>query len=70
MVSIAVFCKEKQKMATFDINATVGPIIYGVVDLMPSMLALVVAVVPVVLTLAVVGFILKFWDQIIKMISF
>jgi len=57
-------------MATFDINATVGPIIYGVVDLMPSMLALVVAVVPVVLTLAVVGFILKFWDQIIRMISF
>lgn len=54
----------------FDINATVGPIIDGVVLLMPSFLNLVVAVVPIIITVSVVGFIIKFWDQIVKLMNF
>jgi hypothetical protein len=41
------------QMATFDLNSTLGPIIDGVVNLMPSFLALVVAIVPVIITIAV-----------------
>lgn len=55
---------------TFDLNGTIGPIIDGVVDLMPSFLNLIVAVVPVIITVAVVKFILQFWDSIIKMLNF
>ena len=57
-------------MATFDLNATLGPIIDGVVALMPSFLALILAVVPIVIVMSVVGFIIKFWDQIVKMMQF
>lgn len=66
---IAVFCKDVTKMA-FDLNATIGPIIDGVVLLMPSFLALIIAVVPIIITMSVVGFIIKFWDQIVRMMNF
>lgn len=54
----------------FDLNTTIGPIIDGVVLLMPSFLALIIAVVPIIITMSVVGFIIKFWDQIVKMMNF
>jgi len=57
-------------MADFDLNATIGPIISGVIELMPNFLALIVAVVPIIITMSVVGFIIKFWDQIVKMMNF
>ena len=66
---IAVFCKDVTKMA-FDLNGTIGPIIDGVVALMPSFLNLVVAVVPIIITVSVVGFIIKFWDSITGMLKF
>ena len=57
-------------MASFDLNATLGPIIEGVVALMPSFLNLILAVVPIVIVMSVVGFIIKFWDQIVRMMQF
>lgn len=57
-------------MTDFDINATLYPIIAGVVELMPSFLELILAVVPIVIVMSVVGFIIKFWDQIVKMMQF
>lgn len=57
-------------MADFDINATLYPIISGVVELMPSFLELILAVVPIVIVMSVVGFIIKFWDRIVKMMQF
>lgn len=62
-------CWRNKDMATFDLNGTIGPIIDGVVLLMPNFLNLVVAIVPVVITLAVVGFLIKFWDRILDMIN-
>lgn len=46
-------------MATFDLNSTIGPIIDGVTALIPSILNLIVAVVPLIVLLAVVDFILE-----------
>lgn len=57
-------------MADFDLNATIGPIILGVIELMPNFLALIVAVVPIIITMSVVGFIIKFWDSIVQMMKF
>lgn len=62
--------KGGESLATFDLNATLGPIIDGVVALMPSFLNLILAVVPIVIVMAVVGFIVKFWDRIIAMMQF
>ena len=63
------FCKDVHKMA-FDLNATLGPIIDSVVNLMPSFLNLVVAIVPVIITIAVVKFVVTFLDQIIALLKF
>jgi hypothetical protein len=57
-------------VADFDLNATLYPIIQGVVELMPSFLDLILAVVPVIIVMSVVGFIIKFWDQIVRMMQF
>jgi len=54
----------------FDLNATLGPIIQSVVALMPNFLDLIVAIVPVIITIAVVKFVLTFLDQIIKLLNF
>lgn len=57
-------------MADFDINATIYPIISGVVEVMPAFLDLILSVVPIVITMSVVGFIIKFWNQIVRMMNF
>lgn len=55
---------------TFDLANNLTPIIQGVIDIMPLFLDLVIAMVPVVITLAVVGFLLGFFDKILGMIRF
>jgi hypothetical protein len=55
---------------TFDLATNLTPIIQGVIDIMPVFLDLVIAMVPVVITLAVVGFLLGFFDKILQMIKF
>jgi len=54
----------------FDLNGTLGPIIDGVVALMPTFLSLIVAIVPIVITLAVVKFVVTFLEDIIKLLHF
>jgi len=56
-------------MASFDLNATLGPIIDGVVALMPSFLALVVGIVPVIITIAVVKFVIGFLGNIVDLLK-
>jgi hypothetical protein len=46
-------------MVSFDLNATIGPIIDGVTNLIPSIMNLVVAIVPLLILFAVVDFILE-----------
>ena len=46
--------------ATLDLNGTIGPILDGVTELIPSIVGLIVAIVPAVITLACVGFIIGF----------
>ena len=55
--------------ATIDLNATLGPIIGSIVDLMPDIINLIVAIVPAVLVLAVVGFLIAFFDKILSMLK-
>jgi uncharacterized membrane protein len=54
----------------FDLNATLSPIMTSVIDILPLFLDLVVAIVPIVITLSVVGFLLGFFDRILAMIKF
>jgi len=53
----------------FDLVTNLTPAIQGVVDIMPLFLDLVMAMVPVVITLAVVSFLLGFFDQVLGMIK-
>ena len=55
---------------TFDLATNLTPILNGVIAIMPLFLDLVIAMVPVVITLAVVGFLLGFFDKILGMIRF
>lgn len=45
------------KHTTVDLNATLSPIIQGVVDLMPTLVDLIVAIVPAILAMAVIDLI-------------
>ena len=54
---------------TIDLNATVGPILDSIVALIPSIINLIVAIVPAIIVLAIVGFIVKFFDEILGMLK-
>jgi len=53
----------------FDLATNITPIITGVVAIMPAFLDLVIAMVPIVITLSVVGFLLGFFDKVLGMIK-
>lgn len=57
-------------MADFDLNGTVGPIIDGVVTILPSFLNLVIGMVPIIITLSIVGFLIGFFEAILGKIKF
>ena len=54
----------------FDLATNLTPILNGVIAILPLFLDLVIAMVPIVITLAVVGFLLSFFDKILGMIKF
>ena len=54
---------------TFDLATNLSPIIQGVIAIMPLFLDLVISIVPVIITLAVVGFLLAFFDAILAKIK-
>lgn len=57
-------------VAAEDINLTeeIGPILSQVSALMPYIIDLIVSIVPAILVMAVVGFIIAFFDRILSMI--
>ena len=55
--------------ATFDINGTVGPLLDGIAALIPSIVNLIIAVVPAIIILALVAFVISFLDEIIGMLK-
>jgi uncharacterized membrane protein len=54
----------------FDLATNLTPILNGVIALLPLFLDLIIAMVPIIITLAVVGFLLGFFDKILGMIKF
>lgn len=55
--------------AAVDLNATISPILTSLTELIPGIIDLVVAVVPAIIVLAVVGFIVAFFDKILGMMK-
>jgi len=55
--------------ATMDLNGTIGPILDSVVELIPGIVNLIVAIVPAVIVLSVVGFIVAFFSRILGMLK-
>lgn len=51
--------------ASTDINASVGPVLDGVIALLPTLLALVLAALPIIICMMIVGFLTGFFDGII-----
>jgi len=52
--------------ATFDINATVGPLVDGITGLVPSLTALVMALIPLFIVMAVAKFFPDLFDSILS----
>lgn len=55
--------------AEVDINSSVGPILDSVILMIPTLINLIVAIVPAIIVLAVVGFIVAFFDRILGMMK-
>jgi hypothetical protein len=51
--------------ATFDINATVGPLVDGITGLVPSLTGLVMALIPLFIVMAVAKFFPDLFDSIL-----
>ena len=54
-----------QASAAIDINGTVGPIIDGVVNLIPSLTALVMGLIPLMIVVSVAKFFPQLFDSIL-----
>jgi hypothetical protein len=50
---------------TADLNASIGPILDGVILLFPTLLALVLAALPIIIAMALVAFVLGIFDGIL-----
>jgi hypothetical protein len=55
--------------AAVDINSTIGPLLDQIVLLIPNIINLVVALVPAIVIMAIVGFIVTFLDRILGMMK-
>jgi hypothetical protein len=55
--------------AAIDLNGTIGPILDSMIALIPSIISLIVALVPAIIVMAVVGFLVSFFDRILKMLK-
>jgi hypothetical protein len=58
-----------QASASVDINATIGPLLDQIVLLIPNIINLVVALVPAIVIMAIVGFIVTFLGHILSMMK-
>lgn len=64
MVAGAVMLAPYAMAATLDLNATIGPLLQGVADLIPSMINLVVAAVPLAVIGGVISALLKWFPDL------
>jgi hypothetical protein len=55
--------------ATIDLNGTIGPILDSITELIPSIIGLIVSIVPAIIVMSVVGFIVAFFDKILGMMK-
>jgi hypothetical protein len=56
--------------ADFDLNGTIGPLIDGVTALLPSLMALVLGLVPLVIVVAIAKFFPQLFDSILGWLRF
>jgi len=49
----------------YDLNGSIGPILDGVVLLIPSLIALIVGLVPAIIAISVIGLVVGIFDGII-----
>lgn len=54
---------------TVDLNASLTPVLNGVVTLFPTLLALVIAALPIIIAMALIGFVLGIFDGILSKIK-
>lgn len=57
------------KNTAVDLNGTIGPILDSVVALFPTLLALVLAALPIIIAMALIGFVLGIFDGILSKIK-
>jgi hypothetical protein len=50
---------------TADLNASIGPVLDGVILLFPTLLSLVLAALPIIIAMALIGFVLGIFDSIL-----
>jgi len=55
--------------AAIDLNGTLGPILDSMIVLIPTIIELIVAIVPAILVMAVVGFLVAFFDKILGLMK-
>lgn len=55
--------------AAIDINGTVGPVLDSVILLIPTLVGLIVAFLPAIIVVSVIGFVVTFLDKIIGMLK-
>jgi len=64
MVAGAAMLAPYAMAATLDLNATIGPLLEGVAELIPSMINLIVAAVPLAVIGGIIGALLKWFPDI------
>ena len=60
--------REVDNIAT-DLNGSIGPVLDGVILLFPTMLALVLGALPIIVAMALIGFVLGIFDGILGKIK-
>jgi hypothetical protein len=53
---------------TTELNASIGPVLDGVILLFPTLLSLVLAALPIIIAISLVGFVLGIFDGILAKI--
>jgi len=57
--------------ASAEVNLSgISEVITAIVDLVPDLLDLVIGIVPIIVTIALVGFLVKFFDRILGMLKY
>lgn len=66
---IACVCLTAPVSAEVDINATLSPILGQITEIIPSLIDLIVGLVPAIIVMSLVAFVIGFLDKILKMMT-